>query len=222
MKTTGRMIAALVLSLGLAGCVSNDTATRAATEGPGLTIATQGAYRGPDLSAVPAASLVQVVDVRIAVPQSLRVSEANTFLPSADIVWRGDPLGDRHGQVAAIFQSASQAILGRGTGRPVVAEIVVTRFHGVTEKTRYTVGGNHNMRFDLTLRDVTTGAVVLGPRPVVADVRAAGGARAIEEDRIGRTQKVVVTERLMQVLQAELGMAPQMPPVAAPELVAMR
>lgn len=225
MKTTGRMIAVVMLALGLSGCVSSDTATRAATEGPGLTIATQGAFRGPDLSGVPVASVMQVVDVRIAVPKGLSVSEANTFLPTADIVWRGDPLGDRHAQVAGIFQNASQAILGRGNGRPVVAEIVVTRFHGVTEKTRYTVGGNHNMRFDLTLRDVTTGMVVLGPRPVVADVRAAGGARAIEEDRIGRTQKVVVTERLMQVLQAELGMAPQMPapaPVAVPELVAMR
>jgi hypothetical protein len=215
------MIAMLLLALGVSGCVSGETATRGA-EGPDLTIATQGAYRAPDPASVPLAATVQVVDVRVAVPQSLRVSEANTFLPMADIVWRGDPLGDRHAQIAAIFQTAGQSILGRGAGRPVVAEIVVTRFHGVTEKTRYTVGGNHNMRFDLTLRDAATGAVVLGPREVVADVRASGGARAIEEDRIGRTQKVVVTERLMQVLQSEMGLPQQAAPVPAPELVAMR
>jgi hypothetical protein len=203
------MISALVLALSLSGCVSGDMATRAAGNGPGLTIATQGAIRAPEATGQPLAAQYQITDVQVTVPRDLSVSEANTFLPSADIVWRGDPLGDRHAQIAAIIDTAAQPVIGRGTGRPVVAEVVVTRFHGVTEKTRYTVGGNHSMRFYLTLRDAATGAVLVGPRAVVADIRAAGGARAIEEDRIGRTQKVVVTERLAEVLQRELGLAPR-------------
>lgn len=213
-----RMTLALIAAAALSGCVSDDMATRAASGGPDLTIATQGAYRAPDMTALPLAAMYQVVDVQVNVPRTLKVSEANTFLPSADIVWRGDPLGDRYAQIAAIIDTAAQPVIGRGTGRPVVAEIVVTRFHGVTEKTRYTVGGNHNMRFDLTLRDPDTGAVLFGPKKVVADVRAAGGAKAIEEDRIGRTQKVVVTERLREVIQRELGLRP----MAEPLQVAMR
>lgn len=209
MFTAVRMISALALAFGLSGCVSGDMATRSATDATGLTIATQGGYRTPDAAAMPLAALYQIVDVQVVVPRDLKVSEANTFLPSADIVWRGDPLGDRYAQIEAIMDSAAQPVIGRGMGRPAVAELVVTRFHGVTEKTRYTVGGNHNMRFDLTLRDAATGEVLVGPRPVVADVRASGGAKAIEEDRIGRTQKVVVTERLAEVLQRELGLRPQ-------------
>ncbi len=218
MVTVKGMVAGLVLALSLAGCVSGDMATRSAVSANDLTIATQGVQRTAAPTAVPLAAMFQIVDLRVSVPRSLEVSEANTFLPNADIVWRGDPLGDRYAQIETILMDAGQIVMGRGQGRPAVAELVVTRFHGVTEKTRYTVGGNHNMRFDLTLRDPDTGAVLFGPKKVVADVRAAGGAKAIEEDRIGRTQKVVVTERLREVIQRELGLRP----MAEPLQVAMR
>ena len=42
-------------------------------------------------------------------PRSLKVSEANTFKPRADIVWRGEALGDRYQQVEAIFADAMTA-----------------------------------------------------------------------------------------------------------------
>lgn len=218
MVTVKRLVASLAVAVSLSGCVSGDMATRGSASANDLTFATQGVQRATAPVNLPLAAMFRIDDLRVSVPETLRVSEANTFLPNADIVWRGDPLGDRRAQIAAIMADAGQAAMGRGQGRPAVVELVVTRFHGVTEKTRYTVGGNHNMRFDMTLRDPETGAVLFGPKNIVADVRASGGAKAIEEDRIGRTQKVVVTERLREVIQRELGLQP----LAAPMQVALR
>jgi hypothetical protein len=146
-----------------------------------------------------------IADLRINVPESLRVSEANVFLPIADIVWRGEPIGNRHQQVAAIFADAlKDASTHLTTGPEVILQIDVTRFHSVTEKTRLSVGGNHAMRFNLTVIDAATGQVLEPARAVVADVRATGGAEALAEEQMGRTQRVVVVERLAQVLRQEL------------------
>jgi hypothetical protein len=127
------------------------------------------------------------------------------FYPVADIVWRGEPMGNRHAQVMSIFKEA----MDRGTytmnsGRKVLVDIEVTRFHSVTEKTRYTVGGTHSMRFTLTVRDALSGEVIDGPRLVTADAKAAGGAQAVAEEQMGRTQRVVVVERLASVIRSEL------------------
>ncbi|NOX39651.1 MAG: hypothetical protein GXP05_03795 [Alphaproteobacteria bacterium] len=51
-----------------------------------------------------------VQDVRVNVADSLSVSEANRLIPNADIVWRGDPYGDRRVQIEDIIDlAASQA-----------------------------------------------------------------------------------------------------------------
>jgi hypothetical protein len=208
------MISAVVASLALAACAPQPQTTRgnftlgdlpnsaAPIQFDGETVL-QGQY--------------DVQAINVSVPQSLTTSEANSFHPNVEIVWRGDPLGERHAQVKAIFETA----MARGTatmhsGPKVVVDIEVTRFHCLTEKTRFTVGGVHNMRFMLTVRDAATGAVIQGPRLVNADVHAAGGARAIAEDAAGRTQKVVVTERLAEVIRRELSIPVQsLPPNAA-------
>ena len=146
-----------------------------------------------------------VAEIRVTVPQKLRVSEANMFYPLADIVWRGEARGNRHAQVKAIIEEG----LTRGTaamtqGRAVVVEAEVTRFHSLTEKTRYTVGGTHSVHFDLTLRDAQTGVVIDGPRHVNASVKGAGGAVAIAEEQAGRSMRVVIVEHLAAVIAAEL------------------
>ena len=135
----------------------------------------------------------------------MTVSEANTFHPNTDIVWRGDERGDRRVQIKAIFDTASlQATNSMHFGPKVVVDIELLKFHAVTEKTRYTVGGVHNIEFIMSVRDVETGTILQMPRKIIADVKAAGGARADAEEAAGRTQKVVVTERLAQVLRREL------------------
>lgn len=143
--------------------------------------------------------------VTVSVPSKLRVSEANMFYPIADIVWRGEPLGNRHGQVKAIFEEAAAKATGTmREGPSVVVSLEVQRFHSVTEKTRYTVGGVHDLKFVLTVTDADTGLVLDGPRLVHAEAKAAGGARAVAEEQMGRTQRVVIVERLVASLRQEL------------------
>ncbi|MBL4813744.1 MAG: hypothetical protein JKX69_15625 [Rhodobacteraceae bacterium] len=145
--------------------------------------------------------------VQVVVPASLRVSESNSYYPTnVEIVWRGDPIGDRHAQIAEIFETAgARAAAADTTGDvPVIAQIQLTRFHGVTERTRYSVGGVYNMQFLITLRHAQTGDILVGPYPAVADLAAPGGNAAVQLDRIGQTEKVRVTDFLSQWLATQL------------------
>ncbi|MDZ4096551.1 MAG: DUF6778 family protein [Paracoccaceae bacterium] len=209
MKTV-RMVVVLGLILGLGACATSDPVSRSAVSQS--TSLLQGVGATPQqVRLVPR---FDVAEIKVSVPQKLRVSEANMFYPIADIVWRGEPLGDRHAQIKAMFhEGLSQGTQAMTNGLPVVVEVEVLRFHALTEKTRYTIGGVHSIKFDLTVRDATNGRVIEGPRRIIADVKAAGGARAIEEERIGRTQRVVIVERLAQVIARELS---TVVPVAAP------
>jgi len=65
-------------------------------------------------------------------------------------------------------------------------------------------GGVHSITFVLTLRDSKSGATVLGPRVVKADLRAFGGRKALQADRDGQTQKVRIIEHLAGVIAREL------------------
>lgn len=198
------------LMLGLAAC-STDTVTRGAGVDPSALTGGAVTMASPDYD---------VTAIAISVPRTLTVSEANVYFPMSDIVWHGDPLGNRYEQVQAVFEEAfatGTADLNGTRKVEVLAEI--TRFHALTPKTRYTVGGTHSLHFMLTVRDAVTGEILDGPRPVVADVKASGGSRAMEEEAAGITQKVVIEERLAQVIHDELT-APV--PVAAGALVASR
>jgi hypothetical protein len=177
----------------------------------GMGVIATGADATPTALRVAAAATVRVAprynvaEVRVSVPAKLRVSEANRFFPVADIVWRGEPPGERHAQVRAIFEQAMKAGTAQmRSGPKVVVDIEVVRFHCLTEKTRYTVGGFHSLHFILTVRDAATGTIIEGPRRVEADVKASGGARAIAEDEAGRTQRVVVVEALTRAILREL------------------
>lgn len=193
-------VVAILLVSGLGGCAGTSQSSRNLT--PNYT-SSDAAGNPTEVMAV--TTSVAIRGIEISVPDSLRVSEANVMVPVADIVWRGDPLGDRRQQVAAIFQAAAlQATADLTEGRGVILSLQVTRFHALTEKARYLTGGNYALRFVMTLRDAETGIVIDGPREVEADVRASGGVRAIAEDNAGRTEKVVITERLVQVLRYEL------------------
>lgn len=203
MKMTS--ISALVLALGLSACAQT---TSMSTQNQVSSDVSQ-ASRLPQAPGSHGPMMLQaeydVQAVNVSVPHTLKVSEANTFHPSADIVWRGDLPGDRYAQVKAIFdEAAARSTATMHTGAPVVVDLEVVRFHCLTEKTRYTVGGTHSLHFMMTVRDAATGAILQGPRLIVADVKGAGGNRAVAEERAGRTQKVVVTERLVEVIRREL------------------
>lgn len=197
----------LIAALGLSACVS---ANAPASRG---MMPSQSPLASEGVRVAPAAKdqvtyLVPQYDVdavTVMVPPHLRVSEANTFKPNADIVWRGEAIGDRHAQVKAIFEDAmANAANSLQTGRKVTVEVEVARFHALTEKTRYSIGGMHEMSFFLTVRDAQTQAIIDGPREVIADIRASGGSAAIEEERRGLTQRVVTVSRLSQAFRHEL------------------
>lgn len=201
----------VMFALGLSACGSMEAPSRSGMDlQPGLALGAPVAETGVAVATEANGPVVlvpqyTVASVTVKVPRELKVSEANTFLPLADIVWRGEPRGDRHAQVLAIYQEAmARGTAGMDSGPEVLVEVEVTRFHALTEKTRYTVGGNHALRFLLTVRDAATGAIIDGPREVIADIRASGGAAAIAEDQAGLTQRVVVVDRLAEVIRREL------------------
>lgn len=139
------------------------------------------------------------------VQEGLEISESESFYPNADVVWRGDPIGPRIPQIAAMFQEAAarnRAVLDGDF--PVDVDLTLVRFHGVTNRTRYTVGGIYNVIFDLTIKSAATGEVIEPTRRIVGNLDAPGGDRAALLDQAGQTQKVRVTDFLTSLLRAQL------------------
>ena len=197
-----RTLSLVAIAALLAACSATTPASRAATD-PQTSLSTVGV--APTADAAVSSEPYLIAGYSISVPAALKVSEANVFYPIADIVWRGEPRGERHQQVKNIYVEAmDRATADLTSGRAVLVSVEVTRFHCLTEKSRYTVGGTHSLHFLLTLRDAATGEIIEGPRVVIADVKAAGGAIAVAEESQGLTQRVVVVNRLVEVLHDEL------------------
>jgi hypothetical protein len=196
----------VVLAIGtlMSACATSDTATRNAMYNPDAPKMMLRA--GPEAAPQPVAfPNLQIEKFTVAVPEQLKVSEANRYYPHGDIVWRGDPVGDRHAQVKAIFEAALMQSAGSVQGGiPTLVEIEVLRFHALTEKARYTTGGVHSITFMLSLRDTRTGLLLAPPHEVRADLDGFGGQEAIDADRRGQTQKVRITGHLANVVRQEL------------------
>lgn len=181
-----KLLTLCVILIGLTACSGGQTGVRS-TEPDGVT-------RSYSLS-----------DLTFAASSELSVSESEGYYPFADVVWRGDRRGPRIPQIAAMFETAfarNQPIL-QGA-QPVVVNVQLVRFHGVTDRTRFSVGGVYNIVFDMTVRDARTGTVIEPARRVVANLDAPGGNTAIRLEQEGQTQKVRVTDFLTSVLRAEL------------------
>lgn len=190
-----KIISAIALGLTVAGCASVDTVSR------NMLIET------PSLSAenrVIARSYA-VQDVTFSAASDIRVSESNSYYPNADVVWRGDPIGDRVAQIGAIFTTATERNKPVMNGEvPVIVDYQLVRFHGVTERTRFSVGGVYNIEFMMSVRNAVTGALIEEPHFVEADLSAPGGIAALMLEQQGQTEKVRVTDFLTQVIRDEL------------------
>lgn len=150
-------------------------------------------------------SQINVTKINVTVPTELKVSEANRYYPNGDIVWREDPMGNRHAQVAKIVHDAMAVGTSSFTGHvPVILDIQVSRFHALSEKARYTVGGVHNIVFTMVLRDAQTGAPLAAPRKIETDLEAFGGQQAITAESRGLTQKVRISGHLAEVIRQEM------------------
>ncbi|MEL7176941.1 MAG: DUF6778 family protein [Pseudomonadota bacterium] len=192
-----RSFVLLAAGLALSACATVEPASRnAPLEAAPLDVAAVQQVIKPSFN---------VQRVNVVVPETLKASEANLYYPLADIVWREDRGGDRHAQVKAIVaQAADLGTAGMTGAQPVSVDIQLDRFHSLTEKARYSVGGVHNILFRMAVRDANTGAFIVAPRQVEASLKAFGGARAIEAEREGQTQKVRIIGHVSQVIAEEL------------------
>lgn len=193
-RLTGIFI--LMLGLSVSACAKFDPPTRnAPISGPAMV----------ERDARTAPRDYQLAGLRFTVPTDLEVSEANAMFPMADIVWRGEPIGDRRRQIAAIFDEAVTAAGARLTGAtPVVVEVNLLRFHGLTERARYSIGGRHNIKFDLTIRHAETGAILEETTFVRADLDALGGDEALRAEQAGQGQRVRILAHLTALFQDRL------------------
>lgn len=162
----------------------------------------------PDASEQPVsrASDYRVAQINVVVPSTLSVSESNGIKPAADIVWHGDPPGDRYEQVKAVMEAGIRRGAQRVEGRqPVILDVQMVRFHAQTERVRYSsLPSEHEIEFLLTIRDAATGEVLMPAHMVDATFRALGGDAALAADRAGITQKQRIWAYLSEVIAAEL------------------
>ncbi|MFT6425353.1 MAG: hypothetical protein ACJAYH_001675 [Celeribacter sp.] len=194
-----KMIAAVGLIASAAACTTVETASRATpVDAPlaGTQISSEPIYIQPDF---------KVRNINVLVPQTLTVSEANTYKPNSDIVWRGDAYGNRYEQVKAVMETGLKTGADQfNGGQNVIVDVQLIQFHAQTEKVRYTFGGKHEIVFAMTVRDAETGATIVPPRIVDATFDAMGGIAAVNADKAGLTQKVRIVERLAEVITTEL------------------
>lgn len=153
----------------------------------------------------------RVTSVKVTVPESLSVSEEYVFAPKADIVWHGEPAGDRRAQVAQIVETgARRGAAGLKGSRPVRLDITMLRFHALSKKAREKLSSSGVHSIDMTVRviDVATGQVLAEEPRLEADLPALSGKQAIEAERQGQTQKVRITNHIAVVMASWLGTGP--------------
>ena len=152
-----------------------------------------------------------VVDVQVDVPQSLTVSEAKSLEPRADIVWREDPPGDRHAQVAAIMENAIRlGAKGLHGSRPVILQATMSRFHALTfeAETRLSSSGVHNINFVIQVLDARSKEVLVPPVDIDAALPALSGQQMRDARARGETQKSQITYHVAQTIAGWLGTGP--------------
>jgi hypothetical protein len=153
----------------------------------------------------------RLAEVRVAVPRSLKVSEAKTLLPNADIVWREDPMGDRYDQVGKIIETAVlRGAQGLRGARPVILDITVTRFHALTFEAELSNNnwGVHNIRFTARVLDARSGEVLLAPTDIRSELPALSGEQMRAARLKGITQKSMITNHVAATVAGWLGLGP--------------
>ena len=148
--------------------------------------------------------------VDVIVPPNLSVSDLNLFAPNADIVWHGEPYGDRRAQVRRILEVSALRASRRLKGqRAVRIEIELEQFHALSDRARLIApSAVHNIQFKVRVFDAKTGRQIIPTDRIRADLPAYTGKRALQALRRGETQKVRITRHLETVLIGWLQQGP--------------
>ncbi|MEF9603676.1 hypothetical protein O4J55_15500 [Paracoccus sp. PXZ] len=180
---------ALGLALGLAGCAATwETAYEQ------LDPAQTAGWR--------------VAAVEVAVPETLTTSETNSYIPDFDIVWHGEPAGDRRAQVAAILKEGIEKGAGGLNGKTRVRIVAtVSQFHAITPVVRERLqdSGVHNIQYTVQVFDARSGAALSQPQLIKAEFPALVGRAADEAEAKGLTQRVQIVNQIAAVTQNWLG-----------------
>jgi hypothetical protein len=153
----------------------------------------------------------RLAEVRVDVPKTLVVSEAKTLLPSADIVWREDPAGDRYAQVDKIMTDAiTRGAQGLRGSRPVIIDVTVSRFHALTfeAELRSQNWGVHNINFTARVLDAGTGEVLIPATEIRAELPALSGEQMVEARVKGQTQKSMISAHVARTVEGWLAIGP--------------
>lgn len=200
-----RTAAALVLAMGLGACADVGDVTRASPLLPLIG----GSGDAPAI--VPVSRNYKVVAVDVTVPANLVVAEDNSYKPRGEIVWREDGPGDRRAQVDGLITDAlTGAVAGLNGARKVRLEVVVTRFHALSEKARFSAPsglGKHDIWMTMAVLDSATGEVIEPARPVGFKIDAHTSEDAIADMARGITQRSRISEALVAMVRRELGVA---------------
>lgn len=152
-----------------------------------------------------------VHDVQVIVPDTLTTTEVNILRPDVDVIWHGDPQGDRLQQVGVILHDAlevaAETLMPENFHRPVVVKATLIHFHSLTPRARALVGGIHKVKFSIEVVDQRTGEVLAGPAIIEADEFAFGRWEAVKSDAEGQTMKVRISDRIAEVVSDWLGLA---------------
>ncbi|GGE41581.1 DUF6778 family protein [Actibacterium pelagium] len=153
----------------------------------------------------------RVTEIDVRVPETLTVSEENSFAPDADIVWREEPRGDRYAQVDRIITEAAQrGSSGLRGNKPVKLVLVVDTFHALSEKarTRLSRSGVHNIGFTAQVFDARTGQALTPADQVQADLVAYVGEQANAAVAQGQTQRVRIVRHVANTIAGWLAAGP--------------
>lgn len=149
----------------------------------------------------------RVRDVIVKVPESLSVSNENRLAPNADIVWHGDPEGDRRAQVAAIVKEGVERGTSDLAGRRLVSvSVTLQEFHAVTPAAiARAPSAVHNITYVIQVFDAQTIQPITEPQLITADLPAFTQAAAIVAAQEGRTQKARIISHIDRVTRGWLG-----------------
>ena len=148
--------------------------------------------------------------VQVIVPETLTVSEANTYAPNADIVWHGDLGGDRREQVAGILRDGlTQAATSLNGPRGISISAQLEHFHAVTPAAvARAPAAVHNIAYVIQVFDDETGEALTPPERIEADLEAFVGSAAITAAIAGQPQRVRIVDHIASVTRGWLGAGP--------------
>ena len=151
----------------------------------------------------------RMVSVDVVVPDTLTVSNVDSLAPEADIVWWGEPEGDRRAQVAAIIETGvAQGARNLRGPVPVHFLVVLDHFHATSPRAqRIAPSAVHNISYTVRVFDNRNGQEVTSAIHVDADLEAYVGAQLAAAQAQGVTERNRIIAHIAAVTAGWLGVS---------------